>query len=304
MAFAAERKRDGMTVGVGSSEGFSAREEAVYLGRGTCDGDNDWIYNISNWWVLSSALRRDRCSALMTSRCRDMGERLHENHILPEGYLLAESTASGILRRGLTARIVWADSERRDGTSVGVQILGGADRHRLFWAEKTLDCGDRFYPSEDNKPGVLSREEADLLMAKGRYVHSRMRAEDLRFNVSVWARERYNAKAEHLSDNWESRDLLAEAAHFLAREHIFTSDQKHQTLAEDALETLNDAMFAGTETMMAKIMEALENTATLSDGPRPFTADYAIAKQVWREYALWSNPLKKSKPRDTAPHGI
>ena len=292
-----------MTVDMESSEGFSAREEAVCSGRGTCDGDNDWVYNISNWLVLSSGLRRDRCSALMTSECSDMGEHLHENHRLPEGQLLAESTQPCPVRAGCVARIVWADSETGESTTVGVQILKGRDRHRLYWCGE-LEYGERVYAPKDPKWPIIRDTEAEFLTQRGRYAHSRATSDDLSRELSAFLEESLAADSgNRIGRQPEARELLAKAAYSLARRHIFYGDYDTQPLDEEASMLMDISMRGEIRTVGDKIMEAVEHTDLLSDEPRPFTSQYAIAKKAWQAYDFWKQPLKKFKTCEDTSNG-
>lgn len=279
----------------------SVREEAVYYGRGTCDGDRYWIYNISNWRILRAEMRRDRCSALMSSRCTDMGERLHENHILPEGYLLAESTLPAAVSPGCVKRIVWADSETGEGTTVGVQMLEGRDRHRLIWCDEDLELRERRYAGTEEGRWLLSDTEAEFLLGSGRYVHSRMPAEDVRRDMLDWLRRKYLDQSE--SDLWEARCILAAAGQDLARRHIISGGDENQSMGADAVLLVELATGGETDAVSQRISDAAETTELFADDPFPMTADHAIAREIWENYGRWANPLKKFRTSPGTSHG-
>lgn len=251
-------------------------------GRVPCDGNSDWVYNLHNRKILHGDLRLDRCSSLVSHKCDDLGEHLHERHCLPEGYLLAESTPHFPTGHGKVDRLLWADSESGDSTLIAVQNLSGVGktRHSMYWSPNTLEFGERAYRPTSTEKIIMSEKTAEYLISCPRYAHTRILKADIKHLMLEWL----DKETSYSCGDFSCRKILRTAANILADKSVysFASDKAREKAVELFEASLNDP----TKKVHTRIREAIKYTDTLTK-PETLTAEYAIAKEVetnWSRY--------------------
>lgn len=254
----------------------------MFTGKVPCDGNSDWVYNLHNRKILHGDLRFDRCSSLVSHKCNDLGEHLHERHRLPEGYLLAESTPHFPTGHGKIDRLLWADSETGDSTLVAVQNLSGVGktRHSIFWFSKALEFGERSYRPTSAERNIMSEGTAEYLMSCLRYEHTRILRADIKNLMLEWL----DKEISYSFSDSSCRKILRTAANILADKSVYSCafDRAREKAVELFEASLNDP----TKKVHTRIREALKSTDTLTK-PETLTAEYAIAKEVeinWSRY--------------------